>query len=279
MKHLGRTDFVPSWGMTPSLGQVESLGDCSDGVTLLSSQQSTAQHPLPLLNTGASNSIALGEGPNTVSFSPKKHRLCWALVNCQMLDGVLSLLQCIRKVISYCFPVALTSLLCKFLERIISAVINNHLNTFGLLNPHRHGFVKHRICVTQLVNILHSWSSTPNRRHPSRVDARDMSKAFDTMPHHILLNSLLILMSRASCGIGSIFSDKSAAAGSIQESPLGLTLLQACRRAVFLGCYCSIFLLMIYPIQFPLFVFCLQMTFFCAALKITIIMNTRFNLT
>ena len=51
-------------------------------------------------------------------------------------------------------PVALTSVLCKVLERIISVAINDHLTTFGLINTNQHVFVKHRSCVAQLANIL-----------------------------------------------------------------------------------------------------------------------------
>ena len=110
-------------------------------------------------------------------------------------------------------PVALTSVLCKVLERIITVVLNNHLNTFALLNPYQHGFVKHRSCVTQLVNIIQSWSSTLDRRRPPRVDAvfLDMSKAFDTMPHHILLEKLATsfnVRGKLWCWVRSFLTDR-----------------------------------------------------------------------
>ena len=68
--------------------------------------------------------------------------------------------------------VALTSVLCKVLERIVSAAINDQLSAFGLLNSNQHGFVKHRSCVTQLVNIMHSWSSTLDKRRPPKSRCR-----------------------------------------------------------------------------------------------------------
>ena len=89
-------------------------------------------------------------------------------------------------------PVALTSVLCKVLERAVSSAISEHVTNFGLLSSNQHGFTKNRSCVTQLVNVMHEWASTLDRPRPPRIDAvfMDMSKAFDRMPHGVLLEKL-----------------------------------------------------------------------------------------
>ena len=89
-------------------------------------------------------------------------------------------------------PVALTSVLCKLLEGIVDRAIQDHIDTYGLANNQQHGFTKGRSCVTQLTNVLHTWHSILDLPRPPRVDAvfLDMSRAFDKMPHHILLRGL-----------------------------------------------------------------------------------------
>lgn len=97
-----------------------------------------------------------------------------------------------RSIMSNYRPVALTSVICKVLEQIVSSSILEHVETFGLLNPNQHGFTQKRSCVTQLINVLQAWCTILDKNRPPRVDAAflDMSKAFDKMPHHILLSKL-----------------------------------------------------------------------------------------
>ena len=94
-----------------------------------------------------------------------------------------------KSLISNYRPVALSSLICKVLEKIIVKSINSFTYDNGLLNPNQHGFVKRKSCVTQLNNITYLWSKILDRHEPSIIDALflDMSKAFDKMPIDILL--------------------------------------------------------------------------------------------
>ena len=97
-----------------------------------------------------------------------------------------------REDISNYRPVALTSVLCKCLERLVMTAVKNHMTTFALWNPNQHGFMKKRSCVTQLINVMHEWSSILDRPKAPRIDVAfcDMSKAFDKMPHDLLLTKL-----------------------------------------------------------------------------------------
>lgn len=99
-----------------------------------------------------------------------------------------------RSCISNYRPVALTSILSKLLERFVATALHNHIDSYGLLCTNQHGFTAGRSCVTQLVNVLHSWSTSLDKRRPTRIDAvfLDMSKAFDKMPHHVLLSKLAV---------------------------------------------------------------------------------------
>jgi hypothetical protein len=97
-----------------------------------------------------------------------------------------------RSLLSNYRPIALTSLVSKIMERLLANAVKDHLNSNCLLSDKQHGFVPNKSCVTQLMNVYHSWATTLDKRSPPRIDAvfLDMSKAFDRMPHHILVRKL-----------------------------------------------------------------------------------------
>ena len=89
-------------------------------------------------------------------------------------------------------PIALTSVVCKVLERIITNVIQTHVNDYCLLDPNQHGFVKGRSCVTQLLNITNIWLKLLDVSPTPKLDVIffDFAKAFDIMPHDVLMKKL-----------------------------------------------------------------------------------------
>ena len=78
-------------------------------------------------------------------------------------------------------PVSLTSILVKSLERII----HNHIMTES-----QNGFREARSCVTQLLQLLHSWYSSLEKGDSVDVIFLDFAKAFDKVSHHHLLYKL-----------------------------------------------------------------------------------------
>ena len=89
-------------------------------------------------------------------------------------------------------PIALTSVVCKIMETLITNAIKRHISDYCLLNANQHGFVKGRSCVTQLINVTHTWLRLLDKPSPPKIDAifLDFAKAFDMMPHDILLRKL-----------------------------------------------------------------------------------------
>ena len=87
-------------------------------------------------------------------------------------------------------PVSLTSVTCKVLESLIRDHILAHLSNNNLLSPHQHGFIPHRSCNTQLVNVMDQWTSSIQSGIPIDVIYFDFRKAFDTVPHSRLLLKL-----------------------------------------------------------------------------------------
>ena len=89
-------------------------------------------------------------------------------------------------------PIALTSIVCKVIERAVADSINDHVSSCCLGNEDQHGFTQRKSCVTQLTNAIFDWASIMDKPRPPRIDIAflDFSKAFDVMPHHTLLNKL-----------------------------------------------------------------------------------------
>ena len=59
-----------------------------------------------------------------------------------------------------------------------------------LLSKNQHGFREARSCVTQLLQLLHSWYSSLEKGHSVDVVFLDFAKAFDKVSHHHLLYKL-----------------------------------------------------------------------------------------
>ena len=89
-------------------------------------------------------------------------------------------------------PIALTSVVCKIIEKVITNEIQHHTTEYCLLNPNQHGFVKGKSCVTQLLNVTNRWLRILDVPSPPKIDAifLDFQKAFDLMPHDVLLQKL-----------------------------------------------------------------------------------------
>ena len=87
-------------------------------------------------------------------------------------------------------PVSLTCICCKICEHIVSSQINRHLSSNNILTSQQHGFREKLSCETQLVEVMHDWSSTLDNTGQVDVILLDFSKAFDKVSHPKLLYKL-----------------------------------------------------------------------------------------
>ena len=88
-------------------------------------------------------------------------------------------------------PIALTSVLCRILEKIICNHVIHHLLNNSLLSSCQHGFLPHRSTVTQLLSTLNNWISGHSTNKTIHVIYTDLSKAFDRVSHEKLLEVIL----------------------------------------------------------------------------------------
>ena len=87
-------------------------------------------------------------------------------------------------------PIAITSLISKTMEAIITKQLLVFLETNNLLSDHQYGFRQARSTGDLLANAVHAWSSTLESYGESRVTSLDTSKAFDHVSHKCLLAKL-----------------------------------------------------------------------------------------
>ena len=87
-------------------------------------------------------------------------------------------------------PVSLTSVACKQLEHIVCRHLLQHLQENSILSPLNHGFRAGHSTETQLLTTVHDLLLSHDKKIQSDVIILDFSKAFDTVPHSLLLHKL-----------------------------------------------------------------------------------------
>jgi len=87
-------------------------------------------------------------------------------------------------------PIAITSILCKVMERALNNKLLAHLESNDLLSDHQYGFRRGRSTGDLLVYATHIWSEAIERHGEALAVSLDISKAFDRVWHAGLLSKL-----------------------------------------------------------------------------------------
>ena len=87
-------------------------------------------------------------------------------------------------------PVSLTSVICKLLETIIRDHMMDFLHKHKLINPSQHGFLKARSCLNNLLCFFEEITKWVDEGSPVDVIYLDFQKAFDKVPHQVLILKL-----------------------------------------------------------------------------------------
>ena len=86
-------------------------------------------------------------------------------------------------------PIALTSALCKVLERIISKEILNHTKKIWETNK-QYGFLPGRNTMDALLQVIEDWEKAIDEKKTVHAVFFDFAKAFDLVDHNILITKI-----------------------------------------------------------------------------------------
>lgn len=84
-------------------------------------------------------------------------------------------------------PISLTSVPCKIMEKMVKEIILEHFISNRLFTAAQHGFMRNKSCVTNLLEALDFLTDTLDANLLAIIVLFDFSKAFDVVPHLMLL--------------------------------------------------------------------------------------------
>ena len=87
-------------------------------------------------------------------------------------------------------PIALNSIVCKLLEKIVARAITSHLLNNHLITNSQFGFLPGRNTVTNLISLLDHTTAAICQKCNAYAVFLDFAKAFDKVPHRLLLAKL-----------------------------------------------------------------------------------------
>ena len=87
-------------------------------------------------------------------------------------------------------PISLTCILCKTLEHIICSKMWDHIDDYGIISQNQHGFRKSVNTTTQLLHVTHHAAEALDRKRNYHIISFDFTKAFDRVPHDLLIRKL-----------------------------------------------------------------------------------------
>lgn len=95
-------------------------------------------------------------------------------------------------------PVSITSILCRTFERLLNRAVLTFLEENSVLLPSQHGFRPNRSCETALTTITNYISHSIDSRTPVDLIQLDLSNAFDTLNHNLLIRKAALVGLRGS---------------------------------------------------------------------------------